>query len=163
MLYREASAASSDLAGAARVRSVLPIWKAISAFPTAGKSRSTPILAMNARVGFETVPAGQSRRCRLCSNEDRVLPVTPKPEPKKSRLRCANSARGLETGQPPETVRGDVVRQCGVAARPGDVADRAEKIDPFCAPIFFIIGKLAMRIAGHAHSCGRRRDNAPGS
>jgi hypothetical protein len=104
--YREASAASPDLVGAARVRSGVPLRNPTSAFPTAAKSR---YLAMNARVGFETVPA-EGCETFAPSNEDRVLPVTPKPEPK-IRASGVPIPRGLETGQPPGTVRGGRSRQ----------------------------------------------------
>ena len=62
MTFREASAASPDLVGAARV--ILQICRL---FPTVAKSRSTPILAMNAVVGFETVPPAP-----IGANEDRA-------------------------------------------------------------------------------------------
>jgi hypothetical protein len=57
-----------------------------------------------------------------------MLVSTSTPETNNSRQRCANCALGLETGQHPETVRGDYHRQRGVAARPGVLVRRAEKI-----------------------------------
>jgi hypothetical protein len=75
--YREASAASPDLVGAARVQ-----------FPTAAKSHSKPILAMNARVGFETVPAYFLQLCgRL--NEDRELQVSQNRNQKNARVQVS--------------------------------------------------------------------------
>jgi hypothetical protein len=141
--YGEASAASSDLVGAARVQ-----------FPTAARSRSRPILAMDARVGFETVPAGDGQICRSL-NEDRELPVSPKPEPKKRGQVWPITPAAIETGQPPEKVRGEDDRQRGVAARLGDFVVRAEKSEPARAPDFWTVIWQAERAVARPCACMR--------
>jgi hypothetical protein len=57
------------------------------------------------------------------------MPVsTSTPETMKSRLWCAHSTRGLETGQPPETVRGGHDRQLAWLPVSVRLVRRAEKI-----------------------------------
>ena len=122
--YRERRPRASAIAGAAEVQ-----------FLTAGNFEFNADLAMNAVVGFATVPPGAERRMR-----SKLMPVSAStPETNQSGQRCANCAPGLETGQPPETVRGEYHRQRGVAARPGVLVRRAEKIASTQTPSFLVL------------------------
>jgi hypothetical protein len=96
--YRECRPRALALAGAAEVQ-----------FLTAGNVTLNAGLAMNARVGFETVPAGAARAAMRIE----LMPVsTSTSETKK----CAGSgepipSRGREAGQPPEKVIRAACRQ----------------------------------------------------
>ena len=98
MISAKSSAASFGYAGAAGVK-----------FPTAGISSSTLTFAMDAVVGFATFPPAPSK-VRMRS---KLMPVsTSTPETKNARVSGAPiPSRGLDTGQPLETVRGGVHRQ----------------------------------------------------
>jgi hypothetical protein len=97
MISAKSSAASFGYAWAAGVK-----------VPTPGISSSTPTFAMDAVVGFATVPPAPSHG----ANEEQAdAGQHINTGNKQSGQRCANCAPGLETGQPPGTVRGDVHRQ----------------------------------------------------
>jgi hypothetical protein len=122
--YRERRPRASAIAGAAEVQ-----------FLTAGNFELNADLAMNAVVGFATVPTG----ARAPNEEQADAGQHINTGNKQSGQRCANCAPGLETGQPPETVRGEYHRQRGVAARPGVLVRRAEKITSTQTPSLLVL------------------------